>query len=181
MTMAQKESDYVVVRTMNMGKLTDSEEKAAFAKLEKVVEFLAGHNKHGTINNIITIGERIQAGRFNCFLSNNVESFFWHADDLEKLPQEVASWHGMYRDSFTNLLSDPYRKLLAALKARYAFEIPATEYPMPVQYLRPTQRETQGASTGAAFYVPGAPQPTKLRRTGGFDPYKTWVSPSSSK
>ncbi len=178
MAMAQKESDYQTVRAMNIGKLTDSEERSAFGKLEKVASFLARNNKHGTISNIIAIGERIQAGRFNCFLSNNVESFFWYADDIERLPQEVASWHEMYRDSFTNLLSEPYRKLLAALKVRYSFEIPASEYPTPVQYLRQTQKETHGASTGATFFVPSAPQHARLRGSGSFDPYKAWVSPS---
>ena len=178
MAMAQKESDYQTVRAMNIGKLTDSEERAAFDRLEKVTSFLARKNKHGTINNIIAIGEKIQAGRFNSFLSNNVESFFWHADDIERLPKEVASWHDMYRDSFTRLLSEPYRRLLAALKVRYAFEIPASEYPMPVQYLRQTPKETHGASTGTTFFMPGAPQHARLRGSDGFDPYKAWASPN---
>lgn len=176
--MAQREKDYQTVRALNAGKLTDSEERSAFAKLESVAAFLAERHMNGTLNNIISIGEKLQAGRFNCFLCNNIESFFGHSEDIEALPQEVLSWHGMYKDSFTRILSEPYRRLLSAMKARYAFEIPGIEHPAPLNYLRQTRDNAHGASD-PGFLAPGTHTAPRLRGgAGGFDPYRPWSSPS---
>ena len=184
MATTQREAEYQAVRSANFGKLTDGFEKEAIPRLETIACTLEKYNMHATIGNIIAIGERLTASRFDSFMSNNVQPMMESAEDLMKLSGEVASWLGMFSQSFTVMHSSRYKTLLAALKKRYALQviIPASRpapAPQPVLMPRdgrgeahavPHQTHESAAATAAqAAYV-------QLRGAPGFNHYKAWMS-----
>lgn len=180
MATAERESDYGMERSANLGKLTDSLERVAFTRLERIAGVLAEYNMQGTISNIITIGEKLPAGRFDCFLCNSVQTMMVTSETVMRLPREVESWLGAYAQNFTIAHSQGYKRLLAALRMRYASEHSfgnqqqLEDYKATLENAGPGSRAPAGLGRGMVAAVATAPAPVQLRRTE-FDPYKPWI------